>query len=237
MHLDRLVQPSDRQVGVGQVGAAGERGRVVGAHRGLADVEGLPVQVHSFVIQAQPGVSLAQGVEQRPPGRPGHGEIPVEPRAGPVEDFGHLHLFLVHRRVRAAERLHQELAHRLGLLPRLLRLLQGRLGLALRLTGRFQRSGRVALGLLEPIVGLRLDGGHGPQPDHAGHQRHQGRGHGRSVPMPPSPGPDRDRLAPRRHRLVGQPSHQVVAQGACRVVAILGARRQRLEADRLQGPR
>ena len=84
------------------------------------------------------------------------------------------------------ERLDQEVGHRLGLLPRLLRLLKRRLGLV--------------VGPLELIVGSRLDEGDGPQPEHACATRATTAA-ATVVPMPPRPPP-----RPNRDWLVATPS-------------------------------
>ena len=234
---DRLRRPAGDPVGDGQVVAAGERVGVVGAQRGLAHGAGPRVQADGPVEQAQAPVGPAQGVQQRPLGRLRPGELLVEPLAGPVQHVGHLHLPAVPRRVRAAERLHQERAHRLGLLPRFLRLPQRRLGLGLRLRSSRARAWLVAwLASSQLAVGPGLDARDGPQPDHAGHQRHRRGRHRRPVPPRPPPHPARDRLAPGRDRLVGHPPLDVVGQRPARGVAVLGLQRHRLEADRLQRP-
>ena len=83
-------------------------------------------------------------------------------------------------------------------------------------------------------VGPGLHDEHGRQTDHAGHQCHRHPGDGRAVPLRPPPGAAGERLTVSGHRLVGRPPLDVLGQRPARMVAVLGLRRHRLQADRLQ---
>ena len=93
--------------------------------------------------------------------------------------------------------------------------LHGGLGAAQFVIGRGQRDvgpGLAAQRLGDLGLGLRLHHHDRRQPHHAGQQRHRRRRHRRPVPLRPAAGAARERLAPRRHRLVGHPPLDVVRQ-------------------------
>ena len=144
---DRLGRPPAELVGIGQVITALQRVGVIRAQRRLAHGAGPGVQAHGPVVQAQAEVGHAEATQQGAPSLLRAGEPRIEPHGGAIQDFGDPDLSAVQQGVGAAERIDQELSHRLGLLPRRLRAIKGR---------------------LEPVVGLRLDDRHGTQPDHAG---------------------------------------------------------------------
>ena len=237
---DRLRQPAGQPVGDGQVVAALERVGVVGTQRGLADGAGLRMQAHGLVVQAQAPVGRAQRVEQRPLGRLASPANSWSSRvAGPVQDVGHLHLPAVLRGSGCGS-------------------VTPAPGTALTASACCRDSSDCSSAACvlactpawrrEPRRSVRrpTGGGRWPSPARLA-----------TAPSPTTPAASATAAAAtavrcrRTHRRAraetgsrqavtgSSASHlvDIVGQGARRGIAVLGPRRQRLEADRLQGPR
>ena len=83
-------------------------------------------------------------------------------------------------------------------------------------------------------VGPALHRQHRPETGQRHQHRRHHRRHQRPVPPRPPMGARTERLAPGRDRLVGRPPLDVLDQRPARRISILGPRRHRLEADRLE---
>jgi len=153
-----------------------------------------------------------------PPGR----LVPVNSLSsflhGPIEQVGHLDCAPVEFRVGAAERLDQERAHRLGLLPRLLRPRQRPPRSPASPRSSWQGPGGGGVGVLQLRVGPGLHGDHGGQADHPGQQRRRRARHRRPVPPRPPPGAAGERLGARR-RPARRPVHRSTSSASAFGVA------------------